>query len=294
MRGCGAPLERRTLSFYCAHGHQFDIARAGYLNLLQPQDKKTTAPGDSRSAVAARASLLAAGIGRATLDAVVDVVARLTAPQATGPHLTAAHLTTARLTTSNDPPIVVELGSGSGDLLGSLMLRRHVTAIGIELSTAAASVAARQFPRATWVVANADRRLPLIDASIDLMVSVHARRNPAECLRALDRRGYLIVAVPAADDLIELREAVQGDATRRDRVETLLGEHEEWFEVVERHTSRVHLDLKRDTLLELLAATYRGRRFSASAAIERLQHLNVTLASEIVVFAPRRSASPRR
>ena len=110
MRGCGAPLEPRTHFYQCLRGHQFDIARAGYINLLQPQDKKTAAPGDSRSAVAARASLLDAGVGRATLDAVVGLAARLALP--------------------HQPPVVVELGSGSGALLGSLMDRCEAAAIG--------------------------------------------------------------------------------------------------------------------------------------------------------------------
>lgn len=223
-------------------------------------------PGDHRAAVQSRARLLAAGVGRATLDTVVGIANRLLVQEPS--------------------PVVVELGSGSGDLLGELMQQRHVTAIGIDLSAAAATVAARQFPDATWVVANADRRLPLPDASADLVVSVHARRNPSECRRVLDPGGFLIVAVPAADDLIELRHAVQGEATRRDRMDAVLADHQADFVAVERHTTRTRLALTRDTLLQLLAATYRGQRSSNSPAVEQLDRLDVTLSSDIVVFSP--------
>lgn len=267
MRGCGAPLERRGRTWHCQHGHQFDSARSGYINLLQPQDKKATTPGDNRAAVESRTRLLAAGVGRATLDDVVGIATGLTLP--------------------HQPPVVVELGSGSGALLGALMQRRPVEAVGIDLSSAAASVAARQFPDATWVVANADRRLPLLDASVDLIVSVHARRNPAECRRVLDPRGRLIVAVPAADDLIELRRAVQGDATRRNRMESVVAEHQPYFDAVEHRSSCARLALTRDMLVNLLAATYRGQRFSHSSALDTLDRLDVTLASDVVVFSPR-------
>ena len=190
------------------------------------------------------------------------------------------------------PPVVVELGSGSGETLGRLAAGRlaaslPITGIGIDLSTAAAAHASRHFPVVTWVVANADRRLPLLDGSVDLILSVHARRNPEECRRVLRPRGFLLVAIPAADDLIELREVVQGSALERDRVASLVTEHDRHFSVVDRATVRQTLELGRATLLKLLRGTYRGERLSESARVQGLGRLSVTLASDIVLFAAR-------
>ena len=50
----------------------------------------------------------------------------------------------------------------------------------------------------------------------------------------LPRTGHLLVAVPAADDLIELRELVQGQRVERDRASVVLAEHEPLFRLVER------------------------------------------------------------
>lgn len=247
----------------CPADHSFDIARAGYVNLLQPQDRKSLDAGDSRESVEARAALLARGIGRGAVDSVASVAAAWTSLQ---------------------QPVVVELGSGSGDTLGALMAARDVCAVGIDLSTPAVTLAARRFPAATWVVANADRRLPVLDASIDIVLSVHARRNPGECARVLVPGGRLIVAIPAADDLIELREAVQGDAVERDRVELLVAEHAGFFDVTDRTTVRQTFDLHRDELLQVLRGTYRGERQSTSARVEALTSLRVTFASEVVTF----------
>lgn len=273
VRDCAEPLHRHGQAYICARGHTYDIARSGYVNLLQPQDRRSLAAGDSREAVLARAQLLAEGVGRAVIDAVV---AR-----------------SLSLPLERPSPVVVELGSGSGETLGQLASARTITGIGIDLSTAAATHAARHFPAVTWVVANADRRLPLFDASADLVLSVHARRNPAECRRILRPDGFLLVAIPAADDLIELREVVQGDAVERDRVASLVAEHDPFFSVLEQATTRQHLELDRGALLRLLRGTYRGERLSESPRVQGLDRLHVTLASDIVLFA-RRSVQPRR
>ncbi|MBS1818795.1 MAG: methyltransferase domain-containing protein [Acidobacteria bacterium] len=264
VRGCGAPLTRRDRTWTCAAGHTFDIARSGYVNLLQPQDRKSTEAGDSRESVEARAALLARGIGRHVIDAVVDR-ARTRLP---------AHARS----------VVVELGCGSGETLGALSSDPRVEAVGIDLSTPAITTAARRFPSVTWLIANADRRLPLLDGSVDLVLSVHARRNPAECRRILREGGLVIVAVPAHDDLIELREAVQGERLERDRTAALIEEHRGRFEPVEQAEVRQRFDLDRDTLIQLLRGTYRGERQSVSPRVQALEYLEVTLASDIIVF----------
>ena len=41
VRGCHQPLTRRGAAYACDRGHTFDIARSGYLNLLQPQDRRS-------------------------------------------------------------------------------------------------------------------------------------------------------------------------------------------------------------------------------------------------------------
>ena len=266
VRSCYEPLRRMRDSYVCSRGHSYDVARSGYVNLLQPQDRKSLNAGDSRAAVEARAELMAAGVGRAVLDSIVTRV--------------------AGLWLEAEEPVVVDLGSGSGETLGLLAVRRSICGIGIDLSTAAARQAVRHFPSLTWVVANADRRLPLLDHSSDLLLSVHARRNPDECRRVLAASGFLLIAVPAADDLVELREAVLGDAVERDRMPAVMAEHARWFDVAETWTIRERRSLDRQALLNLLRGTYRGERSSESPHAQGLERLEVTLASDVALFVP--------
>jgi 23S rRNA (guanine745-N1)-methyltransferase len=263
VRGCGQPLVRDQRVFVCSAGHSFDIASSGYVNLLQPQDRRSPAAGDSKAAVHARAALEDAGIGRALTSGIIE---RIVAP---GLPVDA---------------VAADLGSGSGALLGTLCRDRPIAGLGIDLSAAAADIAARRFPALTWIVANADRRLPLLDSSVDLVLSIHGRRNPAECARVLTATGLLWVALPAPDDLIELRTLLQGQGIERDRVDAMLVEHRTDFEVIDRFSVRERLMLQRDMLQNLLRGTYRGARRQAADRVDAMREMEVTLASEVCVL----------
>jgi 23S rRNA (guanine745-N1)-methyltransferase len=154
----------------------------------------------------------------------------------------------------------------------------------VDLSTAAISHASRQRPSVTWVVANADRRLPLLDGRVDVVLSLHARRNPREAARVLAPGGTLIVTVPAADDLLELRAHVQGEATRRSRIEQVKADHAPFFRVREEFTIREHRHLDRELLRQLLLTTYRGARTSVAGRVDALESLDVTLASDVLAL----------
>src|SRR5690242_17702296 len=85
VAACRRPLARRERELRFPRGHAFDLARSRYVNLLQPQDRRSARPGDSAAARAARGRLdergveepVAAAVARLVLpapgDAVLDV-----------------------------------------------------------------------------------------------------------------------------------------------------------------------------------------------------------------------------
>jgi 23S rRNA (guanine745-N1)-methyltransferase len=272
VRGCAAPLERRGRAFACARGHAFDLARSGYVNLLQPHERRASEPGDSAAAVRARRALLDGGFGTALEEALAACAARAALP--------------ARARAA-------DLGCGEGTfVLAALARRFDLVAFGVDLSRAAIDAAARRHPAHTWIVANADRRLPFQDASLDLVLSIDGRGGADEIARVLAPGGALLVAVGAADDLAELRRAVLGEARATDRAARVIADYASRYELVERVEARSRHRLDAEALAQLAAATYRFGRRSERAALEQIDGLEVTTSHDVLRF--RASVTGRR
>lgn len=263
VRGCGARLARAGGEMRCPSGHAFDVARSGYVNLLQPQDRRATAAGDSPLAVTARRRWLGRGFGASLLASLDEAVRAAAVP---------------------DRAAVIDVGCGDGYFLAGLAARRSWGACGIDLSPSAAAAAARRAPAHQWVVANADRRLPIADRSVDLILSIFGRRNGAEFHRVGRDATTLILALPAEDDLVELREAVLGPARGFDRVGTVLEEMGAGFELIDRRVSRTFLRLDAEGVADALAMTYRGARHERSARAARIESLEVTSSADLLTL----------
>jgi 23S rRNA (guanine745-N1)-methyltransferase len=263
VRGCGEALTRHEGRWICAEGHSFDQHRTGFLNLLQPQDRRSKHPGDSKEAARARRRLAEAGAGAALYEAV------------------AHHLgSKAR----GKPASVLDVGCGEGALLRHLASDSKLERHGVDISAPSIELAAKATPGVFFVVANADRALPFADRSFDFLISIDARVNGMEFDRVLKPGGLVIVAVPAPDDLIELRERVLGGKVEKSRVlriEEALGKS---FEQIERTTVRDRRHCEHSILRDLLTATYRGFRRSERAAVESLGAMEVTFSHEVLAL----------
>ncbi|HEY0513071.1 MAG TPA: methyltransferase domain-containing protein [Thermoanaerobaculia bacterium] len=192
---------------------------------------------------------------------------------------------------------MLDVGCGEGYYLGSILHKiGRIEAHGADLAAAAVELAARRYPQATWVVANADRSLPWAAASFDLVLSIDARLNSGEMRRVLKPGGRLLVAVPAADDLVELREAVLGEGRLRDRLEGAAGRLADDFELEGRRTVRGAARLGAAEVRDALAATYRLRE-SRRDRVAAISGLEVTLSHDLGRFRgkipPSDGLSPR-
>ena len=54
VRKCRMALMREERRLRCERGHSFDVARSGYINLLQPQERRSNQAGVTAAAVAGR------------------------------------------------------------------------------------------------------------------------------------------------------------------------------------------------------------------------------------------------
>jgi 23S rRNA (guanine745-N1)-methyltransferase len=223
VRECHLPLALQDRRMLCERGHSFDIARSGYINLLQPQDRRSPVPGDSQEAVAARRRFLER-YGQPMLEAI-----RAFLPKTDGP--------------------ILDVGCGEGYHLDAL--RSTNEAHGIDISVAAIDAAARRYSSCTWVVANADRFLPYASQSFALAMSITARMNPEEFRRVLRDGGALMIAIPGPDDLVELR------GMTRDRVERTVEAFAPHFTLVKHERARHVAMMDAEAVKDLVTSTYR-------------------------------------
>lgn len=268
VRGCGLPLAARERALACARGHAFDLARSGYANLLQPQDRRSARAGDARETVAARERLARAGVDAALRAALGARVARLAA--------------------AGGARALLDVGCGPGVVLAAAA-PPGALAFGLDLSVPAVDAAARRSPGHGWIVANADRRLPFQDASLDLVLAIKGPRNPAEFARVLAPGGRLLLAACAPDDLDELRRASAGGALPRDPAERALALCAGRFVLEAREEVRERTALEPDALRDLLRVAYRGARHAEARRADALEPMAVTQSS--VLFELRSSSA---
>jgi 23S rRNA (guanine745-N1)-methyltransferase len=262
VRGCRRPLARDGRRLLCPRAHAFDVARRGYVNLLQPQDRRSPRPGDSAAAVAARHRFLSRGFEAPLTRGIGDLL------------------------TLTPADALLEVGCGEGHYLAALAARFGCAGHGVDLSVPAIEAAARRGAGLHLTVANADRLLPYADGSFRVVASITARRNPAEFHRVLGGDGRLLLVIPAPDDLIELREAVLGRGVLRDRVEAAVAEFAPRFRL-ERHERLRHVArLDAEAIGDVMAGSYRSGRAGRRDRLAALGPLPVTLSRDCLLFRP--------
>ncbi len=248
VRDCHLALAREKLRLVCPRAHSFDVARSGYINLLQPQERRSKNPGDTDAALAARRRLHDLGVTEPMLRAIAELMA------------------------ASSSDVVLDAGCGDGFYLGMLAGMSGFDAHGIDISTAAIDAAARRYPKCEWIVANADRFVPYADNSFSTVLSITARMNSSEFRRVLSPGGRLIVALPAPDDLIELR------GSGRDRTAHAIGTFSPAFTLAEQRRVTTTADLDAASVHDVLLSIYRPMR---SQPVEAMR---VTFSLDLLLF----------
>ncbi len=243
-------LAREERRLFCPRGHSFDVARSGYINLLQPQDRRSRQPGDTAAAIEARR--------------------RLHDTSVTGPLLRAI----AGFMDARPDDSVLDAGCGDGFYLGSMAGQTGFSACGVDISVPAIDAAARRYRGCQWIVANADRFVPYADDSFSIVLSITARMNSSEFRRVLRLDGRLVVAIPSPEDLVELRGA------GRDRTARTVEIFTPDFALAGQRRVTTTADLDATAVQDVLHSIYRPMR---SKPVEAM---GLTFSLDLLLFRP--------
>lgn len=178
---CSEALHQLDNGVQCPQGHRFDRARQGYLNLLPVQHKKSRDPGDNAAMVEARRRFLDAG------------------------HYAPLARRLAELAAERSPSRWLDIGCGEGYYTARLAEALPAAdGYALDISREAVKRACRRAPQLIWLVASM-ARIPLADASCDLLASVFSPLDWQEASRLLAPGGGLLRMGPTREHLLELR-----------------------------------------------------------------------------------------
>jgi 23S rRNA (guanine745-N1)-methyltransferase len=242
------PLVREERRLVCSRGHSFDVARSGYVNLLQPQERRSKEPGDTVLASAGRRRLHDRGVTAPLLLGIAEAVG------------------------ASREDTVLDVGCGEGFYLGSLHRQIGFDGHGVDISIPAIDAAARRFPHCEWIVANADRFLPYAGESFSIVLSIVARMNAREFRRVLRTGGSLLVAIPSPLDLVELR------GVSRDRAGRTLETFRSGFTLIRQRRVTATADLDAAAVEDVLHSIYRPMQPLAATA------MRVTFSLDLLLF----------
>ena len=232
---CPICQENLTLvesSLKCCNRHSFDLAKFGYVNLA-PQIKQSA--NYDKENFQNRQQILEAGFYQAILDAVSDLLA-----------------------SSKTTKIILDIGCGEGFYSRKLQERHpDKTLYAFDISKDSVQIAANSEPNwaVNWFVGDL-ARLPIKDASMDILLDIFSPANYGEFRRVLSKDGILIKVIPTENHLKEIRQRVQNQLTNKDYSNQDIKNHfQEHFTILSSQTVSLTKPITADQLQALLSMT---------------------------------------
>lgn len=276
------------MSLRCPASHSFDIAKQGYVSLVDPRSAALRA--DTAAMIAARNRVHDSGFFADLADDLADAVSD-------GVSRTQGHATgdPVAMPTESAAPVIADLGSGPGHYLRAALRRvPGARGMGIDLSKYAARAVARGEPPAGAIVADVWRELPVRSGAADIALSVFAPRNPAETARILRPDGRVVIVTPESDHLADIVGAMGMLSVDKDKDDRLTSAMSDGFDLVDRHRVTWRHDADAALIADLAGmgpAAFHHPPDEIAAAADRLAAggtVPVHGAVGVAVYRPRR------
>ena len=229
---CQENLTLVETSLKCCNRHSFDLAKFGYVNLA-PQIKQSA--NYDKENFQNRQQILEAGFYQAILEAVSDLLA-----------------------SSETSTTVLDIGCGEGFYSRKLQESHYdKTFYAFDISKDSVQIAAKSEPNwaVNWFVGDL-ARLPIKDASMDILLDIFSPANYGEFRRVLSKDGILIKVIPTENHLKEIRQRVQDQLTNKDYSNQDIKNHfQNNFTILSSKTASLTKPITAEQLQALLSMT---------------------------------------
>ena len=256
---CQENLTLLETSFKCCNRHSFDLAKFGYVNLA-PQIKQSA--NYDKENFQNRQQILEASFYQAILEAISDLLA-----------------------SSKNAKTILDIGCGEGFYSRKLQ-KRHPdkTFYAFDISKDSVQIAAKS--EANWAVnwfVGDLARLPIKDASMDILLDIFSPANYGEFRRVLSKDGILIKVIPTENHLKEIRQKVQDQLTNKEYSNQDIKNHfQNNFTILSSKTASLTKTITADQLQALLSMTPLLFHIDQSK-IDWSQLTEITIEAEILV-----------
>ena len=264
---CSAPLHKVDRSYRCQKRHSFDVSAKRYVNLLVGADGAVH--GDNKEMILARHRFLNGGWYQPLRQSV----------QALCVQSMPVH------------GVLLDCGCGEGYYTDGIcqaleQAGKDPFCIGIDISKDAVILAGKTEPakKETLELAVASAyRLPILDESCDMVVSLFAPLSDASFLRVLKKGGYLLLGIPKEKHLWGLKQMLYDTPYENEIKDVFL----QGFSLAGRVSVEENISIRsKEAILDLFAMTPYGYR-TPKAGRERLQaceELKTQIAFELLLY----------
>ena len=229
---CQENLTLVETSLKCCNRHSFDLAKFGYVNLA-PQIKQST--NYDKENFQNRQQILEAGFYQAILEDISDLLA-----------------------TNPSAKTVLDIGCGEGFYSRKLQeSHSEKTFYAFDISKDSVQIAAKSEPNwaVNWFVGDL-ARLPIKDASMDILLDIFSPANYGEFKRILKENGLLIKVIPTENHLKEIRQKVQDQLTNKGYSNQDIKDHfQNNFTILSNKTTSLTKPITAEQLQALLSMT---------------------------------------
>ena len=229
---CQENLTLVKTSLKCSNRHSFDLAKFGYVNLA-PQIKQSA--NYDKENFQNRQQILEAGFYQTIFEAISDLLAN-----------------------SESAETILDIGCGEGFYSRKLQeSHSDKTFYAFDISKDSVQIAAKSEPNwaVNWFVGDL-ARLPIKDASMDILLDIFSPANYGEFRRVLSKDGILIKIIPTENHLKEIRQMVQDQLTNKDYSNQDIKQHfQEHFNIQSSQTASLTKPITAEQRQALLSMT---------------------------------------